>query len=40
MVEVFRRFVQKVIKIASGELTWNEQKNYQEIAIFKNGVTL
>ena len=40
MVEVFHRFVQKVIKIASGEPTWNEKKNYQEIAIFKNGVTL
>ena len=40
MVEVFKRFVQKVIEIASGELTWNEKKNYQEIAIFKNGVTL
>ncbi len=40
MVEVFKRFCQKVIAIASGELTWNEKKNYQEIAIFKNGVTL
>ena len=40
MVEVFKRFYQKVISIASGELTWNEKKNYQEIAIFKNGVTL
>ncbi len=40
MVEVFKRFSQKVIEIASGELTWNEKKNYQEIAIFKTGVTL
>ena len=40
MVEVFHRFMQKVIAIASGEQTWNEKKNYQEIAIFKNGVTL
>ena len=40
MVEVFHRFMQKVIAIASGEQTWNEEKNYQEIAIFKNGVTL
>ena len=40
MVEVFKRFCQKVIAIASGEQTWNEKKNYQEIAIFKNGVTL
>ncbi|MBR1521876.1 MAG: altronate dehydratase [Bacteroidaceae bacterium] len=40
MVEVFNRFMQKVIQIASGEPTWNEKKNYQEIAIFKTGVTL
>jgi altronate hydrolase len=40
MATVFHRFVQKVIEIASGEPTWNEKKNYQEIAIFKNGVTL
>jgi altronate hydrolase len=32
--------MQKVIEMASGELTWNEKKNYQEIAIFKTGVTL
>lgn len=40
MSEVFKRFAQKVIQIASGEETWNEKKNYQEIAIFKTGVTL
>lgn len=40
MQEVFENFRQKVIDIASGELTWNEKKNYQEIAIFKTGVTL
>ncbi len=40
MDSVFERFRQKVIAIASGELTWNERKNYQEISIFKNGVTL
>lgn len=40
MVDVFKRFAQKVIAIASGEPTWNEKKNYQEIAIFKTGVTL
>ncbi len=34
------RFRDKVIAIASGEPTWNEKKNYQEIAIFKTGVTL
>ncbi len=40
MQDVFEQFKQKVINIASGELTWNEKKNYQEIAIFKTGVTL
>lgn len=40
MSYVFKRFAQKVIAIANGELTWNEKKNYQEIAIFKTGVTL
>ena len=35
-----RRFVDYVIKVASGELTNNEKKGYREIAIFKNGVTL
>ena len=40
MMELFKHFVQKIIEIASGEMTWNEKKNYQEIAIFKNGVTL
>ena len=37
LAEAFRK---KVIATASGEPTWNEKKNYQEIAIFKNGVTL
>ena len=40
MQSVFEQFRQKVITIASGELTWNEKKDYQEIAIFKTGVTL
>ena len=40
MRDVFRRFAAKVIAVANGEETWNEKKNYQEIAIFKNGVTL
>lgn len=40
MQSVFTRFMQKVIAVASGEQTWNEKKNYQEIAIFKTGVTL
>ena len=40
MKDVFTRFAQKVIAVANGEEAWNEKKNYQEISIFKNGVTL
>ena len=40
MASVFERFARKVIAVANGEPTHNEQKDYQEIAIFKNGVTL
>jgi altronate hydrolase len=40
MRDVFHRFMQKVLAVANGEQTWNERKNYQEIAIFKTGVTL
>ena len=40
MAEVFRNFAKKVIAVANGEAAWNERKNYQEIAIFKTGVTL
>ena len=40
MNSVLESFCKKVISVASGELTWNERKNYQEISIFKNGVTL
>ena len=35
-----RRFIDYVIQVASGEPVNNEKKNYREIAIFKNGVTL
>ena len=39
--DVAERFTEYVIKIASGkEFALNEKKNYQEIAIFKTGVTL
>lgn len=34
------RFVEKVLSVTNGAPTWNETKNYQEIAIWKNGVTL
>ena len=40
MQSVFEEFRSKVVAIASGEQTWNEKKDYQEIAIFKTGVTL
>jgi altronate hydrolase len=38
--QVNERFVDYVIKVASGEFVNNEKKNYREIAIFKTGVTL
>lgn len=34
------RFVDYIIRVASGEFVNNEKKNYKEIAIFKSGVTL
>lgn len=40
MNEVLKRFVVKVISVASGEQTRNEINDYREISIFKNGVTL
>ncbi|MBR1465387.1 MAG: altronate dehydratase [Bacteroidaceae bacterium] len=40
MDDTFREFTKKVIAVANGETTWNEKKDYQEISIFKNGVTL
>ena len=40
IVSYFTRFAKKVIAVANGEEAWNEKKNYQEISIFKNGVTL
>ncbi len=33
-------FIDKVIATCNGAPTWNERKHYQEIAIFKRGVTL
>lgn len=40
MQELVPEFIDKVIRVASGELSKNEQNDYREIAIFKNGVTL
>src|SRR5574344_1533536 len=39
-LDTCKRFVEYIIKVASGEKVNNEKKNYREIAIFKNGVTL
>ena len=33
-------FIDKVLAVASGELARNEENDYREISIFKNGVTL
>ncbi|MCD8165736.1 MAG: altronate dehydratase family protein [Bacteroides sp.] len=40
MEETCRRFIDYIIKVASGEPVNNEKKGYREIAIFKTGVTL
>ena len=38
--EAGKRLMEKVLAIAGGEQTKNEEKNLREIAIFKSGVTL
>lgn len=38
--EASEEFIKAIMKIADGERTCNEKNDYQEIAIFKNGVTL
>ena len=40
MEKTLERFIDYVIRVASGETVNNEKKSYREIAIFKNGVTL
>lgn len=40
MEEVLQEFIDKIIAVASGEETRNEQNDVREIAIFKTGVTL
>ena len=40
MEAVAERFLDYVIRVASGEYVNNEKNNYREIAIFKTGVTL
>ena len=40
MKELLPEFIDKVLAVASGEPARNEENNYREISIFKNGVTL
>ena len=40
MQELLPEFIDKILRIASGELAKNEENDYREISIFKNGVTL
>ena len=40
MQDLLARFIDKIIAVANGEPTRNEENGYREISIFKNGVTL
>ena len=40
MQELVPEFIDKVIAVASGQPARNEENDYREISIFKNGVTL
>ena len=40
MQELVPEFINKVLSVASGALAKNEENDYREISIFKNGVTL
>lgn len=40
MQELVPEFIDKILAVASGEKTHNEENDYREISIFKNGVTL
>ena len=40
MEKTCERFIDYIIRVASGEQVNNEKKEYREISIFKNGVTL
>jgi len=40
MQELLPEFIDKVLSVASGEPSRNEENGYREISIFKNGVTL
>jgi altronate hydrolase len=40
MQDLLPEFIDKVLAVASGAHARNEENNYREISIFKNGVTL
>jgi altronate hydrolase len=40
MQELIPEFIDKILAVANGEKTHNEENDYREISIFKNGVTL
>ena len=40
MQQLLPEFIDKVLRVASGEKARNEENDYREISIFKNGVTL
>ena len=40
MKNLVRKFIDRIIAVASGEEARNEKNGYSEISIFKNGVTL
>ncbi|GAK37645.1 altronate hydrolase [Bacteroides graminisolvens DSM 19988 = JCM 15093] len=40
MEKTCERFIDYIIRVASGELVNNEKKGFREISIFKTGVTL
>ena len=40
MKALLRKFIELIIKVASGDLVRNEINGYREISVFKNGVTL
>ena len=40
MKTLVKKFTEKIIAVANGEKTRNEENGYREISIFKNGVTL
>ncbi|NMA74058.1 MAG: altronate dehydratase [Bacteroidales bacterium] len=40
MEDVCKRFIDQIIKVASGEFVNNEKNGFREVAIFKTGITL